>query len=90
MREDTWKQFFSFTQTSEQPWIAELCLTIRDKAVLQSPDGMLSDKHMDAANELLANQFPHLQGLQYPLKYKAASGLIPVHFSTGPTPEGLS
>ena len=40
-----------------------LGLTVRDKVVLKK-NGKLCDRHMHAANKLLAVQFPHLQGLQ--------------------------
>ena len=68
--------------------MAELNLTMRDKAVLESPNGMLTDKHMDAASKLLSTQFPHMQlGLQSSLRYQTAGGLTPITFSV---PEGLS
>ena len=38
-------------------------LTGRDKVALRK-NGKLCDRHMNAANKLLAVQFPHLQGLQ--------------------------
>ena len=70
--------------------MAELNLTMRDKAVLESPNGMLTDKHMDAASKLLSTQFPHMQGLQSSLRYQTAGGLTPITFSGGFVPEGLS
>ena len=30
--------------------------------MLESPDGTLTDKHVDAASQLLRSQYPHLQG----------------------------
>ena len=70
--------------------MVELNLTMRDKAVLESPNGMLTDKHMDAASKLLSTQFPHMQGLQSSLRYQTAGGLTPITFSGGFVPEGLS
>ena len=65
-------------------------LTKRDKAVLESPDGMLTDKHIDAASKLLAAQFPHLQGLQSSLTCQTTDDFTPVDISGGFMPEGLS
>ena len=75
--------------THSPQWVAELNLTMKDKVVLESQDGMLTDKHMDAASKLLAAQFPRLQGLQSTLKYQTARGLTPINFSGGFVPEGL-
>ena len=33
-------------------------LNINDKVVLESPDGMLTDKHMDAVSRLLSSHYP--------------------------------
>ena len=46
----------------ERMWKKNLGLTVRDKVALRK--GKLCDRHMHAANKLLAAQFPHLQGLQ--------------------------
>ena len=46
-----------------------------DKTVLNSPEGMLIDIHVYAAHTLLKKQFPHLLGLQPPLKGKNGSFL---------------
>ena len=51
-------------QLSETPWVPKLNLSMGDKAVVESPDGMLTDKHMDAVRTLLASQYAHLLGLQ--------------------------
>ena len=45
---------------------------------------------MDAASKLLSAQFPHMQDLQSSLRYQTAGGLIPITFSGGFVPEGLS
>ena len=71
--------------------VVELNLTVGDKAVLESPNVMLTDKHMDAASKLLSAQFPHMQGLQSSLRYQTAGGLTGlITFSGGFVPEGLS
>ena len=62
---------------------------MRDKAVLETHKGMLTDKHMDAASKLLSAQFPHMKGLQSSLRYQTAGGLTPITFSGGFVPEGL-
>ena len=46
-----------------------------DKAVLLSPTGMLSDKHVDAASTLLAGQFPRILSS---MKLQSHLGLLPV------------
>ena len=76
-------------QATNEVWVAELSLTMEDKAVLESPKGMLTDKHMDAASQLLAIHFPHIQGLQSYLKYQSSSRLISLSFGGGFMPEGL-
>ncbi len=43
-------------------WKVNLDLRVRDKVVLRK--GILCDRHMYAANQLLAVQFPGAQGLQ--------------------------
>ena len=82
----------NFSQTSEQTWVAKLNLTMSDKAVLESPDGimLMTDKHVDVASKLLFTQFPHLQGLQSSPRYQPAGGLTPITFSGGFVPEGFS
>ena len=44
-------------------WVPELDLRFLDKDVLEK-DGLLSDRHMSAAQKLLKSQFPGLQGFQ--------------------------
>ncbi len=43
-------------------WIPHLDLRYRDRGVVKR--GLLCDRHMYAAHELLRYQFPHLHGLQ--------------------------
>lgn len=80
--------YLSHLQTSEQPWVAEINLTMTDKAVLESPDGMLTDKHVDAASKLLAAQFPNLQGLRSSLQCQSIDGFPPIEFCGGFVPKG--
>ena len=75
-------------QFSDKPWVPELNLTMRDKDVLESPDGMLTDRHMDAVRKLLASQYPHLQGLQSSLLCQTETGFNPIDVSGGFMPEG--
>ena len=77
------------TKLSDDPWVPELNLTMREKIVLESPDGMLTDKHVDAANHLLRSQFPHLQSLQSSLMSQSRSGFNPVEVSSDSVPKGM-
>ena len=43
-------------------WVSDLDLRVSDKAQVRR--GKLGDKHMHAAQKLLALQYPHLQGLK--------------------------
>ena len=58
------------------------------KSVLESPDGMLMDKHVDVASRLLRSQFPHLQGLQSSLISQSRYGFNPVEVSGDSVPKG--
>ena len=49
-----------------------------DREVLLSPDGLLSDKHIDAASDLLVRQFSGIQGLQSSLKQLSRRGFNPI------------
>ena len=75
--------------SEDDPWVPELNLTLKEKLVLESPDGMLTDKHMDAANRLLRSQFPHLQGLQSSLISQSRNGFNPVEVSDECMPKGM-
>ena len=77
-----------FIQLSETPWVPELNLSMDDKAVVESPDGMLTDKHMDAVKTLLASQYSHLLGLQSSLLCQCEGEFIPITASGGFMPEG--
>ena len=43
-------------------WLKNLDLRLFDKQVLSATGGMLSDKHMHAAHELLSMQFLNFEG----------------------------
>ncbi len=45
-------------------WIPNLHLTMSDKNTILHPAGWLTDTIIDAAQKLLKQQFPHIQGLQ--------------------------
>ena len=77
-----------FIQLLETPWVPELNLSMNDKAVVESPDGMLTDKHMDEVRTLLASQYTHLMGLQSSLLCQREDGFIPIAASGGFMPEG--
>ena len=49
---------------SEKVWIRELNLFERDREILLSPTGLLTDNIIDAAQMLLRQAFPALSGLQ--------------------------
>ena len=55
-----------------------LNLNMNDKALVEIPDGMLTDKHMDAVRMLLASQYPHLLGLQSLLLCQSKEGFTPI------------
>ena len=65
-----------------------LNLNMNDKVVLESLDGMLTDKHMDAVSRLLSSQYPRLLGLQSSLLSQSKEGFTPIKFSGGFMPEG--
>ena len=75
-------------QLSEKPWVPELGLSMDDKVVVESPDGMLTDKHMDAVRILLASQYPHMLGLQSSLLCQRKDGFSPIAVSGGFMSEG--
>ena len=76
-------------QLSEKPWVPELSLSMDDKVVVESPDGMLTDKHnMDAVRILLASQYPHMLGLQSSLLCQRKDGFSPIAVSRGFMSEG--
>ena len=62
--------------------VPSLSLTLYDKDVIESTEGLLSDKHMLAANEIFANQFPSLQGLQSTLLCQS-DGFVPISIDGG-------
>ena len=49
---------------SERSWLPSLSLTVADKECIESNEGMLTDKHINAASKVLAEQFPGVQGFQ--------------------------
>ncbi len=49
--------------TEPNVWLPELKLSQSDKEVLLCPTGWLTDHIMNAAQHLLQNQFPNLEGL---------------------------
>ena len=52
---------FAKIKTAQKLWVAELSLTMEDKAVLESPKGMLTDKHMHCKNDWITlTQFGYL------------------------------
>ena len=63
-------------------WVPSLSLNLYDKDVIESTEGLLSDKHMLAANEIFANQFPSLQGLQSTLLGQS-DGFVPISVDGG-------
>ena len=63
-------------------WVPSLSLTLYDKDVIESTEGLLCDKHMLAANEIFANQFPSLQGLQSTLLCQS-DGFVPISVDGG-------
>lgn len=75
--------------SEDGPWVPELYLTLKEKLVLESPDGMLTDKHMDAVSRLLRSQFPHFQGLQSSLISQSRNGFNPVEVSDECGPKGM-
>lgn len=58
-----------------------LKLNMYNKAVVENPDGMLTDKQMDAVRMLLASQYPHLLGLQSSLLCQRREDLIYSNYS---------
>ena len=69
-----------------QYWIADLDLKTSDKAIIER-GRELTDRHMEAAHKVLAEQFPHLQGLQSTLLAQTGS-FTPVSECSGFIPEG--
>ena len=43
-------------------WIADLHLTVSDDNVLQTSNGWLSDKHINASQFIMKSQFPNFEG----------------------------
>ena len=69
-----------------QYWIADLDLKTSDKSIIER-GRELTDRHMEAAHKVLAEQFPHLQGLQSTLLAQTGS-FTPVSECSGFIPEG--
>ena len=57
-------------------------ITLYDEDVTESTEGLLCDKHMIAANEIFAKQFPSLQGLQSTLLCQS-DGFVPISVDGG-------
>ena len=62
-------------------------INLCDKVIIEK-GGMLFDIHMNAAQKLLGEQFPHLQSLQSTLLSQTSS-FIPVSECGGFYPEGM-
>ena len=73
----------------QTPWIPSLDLTVYDKEAIECDTGLLCDKHMAAANKILARQFPNLQDLQSTLLAQT-DGFLPISTGSnaGYIPEG--
>ena len=69
-----------------QYWVADLDLKTGDKVIIER-GRKLTDRHMEAAHKVLAEQFPHLQGLQSTLLAQTG-GFTPVSECSGFIPEG--
>lgn len=54
---------YAHTQHLSCSWVKDLDLRMQEKNVLQE-NGMLSDRHMTAANQLLRSQYPSILSLQ--------------------------
>ena len=70
----------------QMPWVQSLDLTINDKEAIEIESGLLCDKHMSAANTIMAHQFPNLQGLQSTL-LSQMDGFLPISIGSN-APEG--
>ena len=70
-------------------WNRNLDMRIADRIYLLE-NGMLSDRHMYAVNELMAKQFPLLQGLHSTLLAQRASGFPAITLGEYLTEQGLS
>ena len=70
----------------QMPWVQSLDLTINDKEAIEIESGLLCDKHMSAANTIMAHQFPNLQGLQSTL-LSQMDGFSPISIGSN-APEG--
>ena len=73
-------------ETAAGDWIPDLRLKMMDKVILID-GGMLCDRHVEAAHKLLADRFPHVDGLQSPLLSQTGS-FTPVPACAGFFPEG--
>ena len=60
----------------------ELDLSVIEKVILEK-GGMLTDRHMSAAHQMLGSQFPDLQGLQSPLRSQTGDFLPVVESAEG-------
>ena len=61
--------FKQFSTTDSSKWLPTLHLDIHDKDICES-GVWLNDNHMQAAQNLLLKQFPHVQGLQLTVYYQ--------------------
>ena len=68
-------------------WVKHLTLTQDDEVMLQSGD-QLTDKHINAAQKLIKEQFNHIQGLQDTLLSQKREQINAVEQSAGFLPEG--
>ena len=59
-------------------WIADLHLTVSDENVLQTSNGWLSDKHINASQFIMKSQFPNLEGFMDTLLVSCGKIEIPL------------
>ena len=60
-------QLLSRISHRDKVWTKDPCLSVFDRTVLRSPEGMLTDLHIHAVQKLLKQEFPELLGLQSPV-----------------------
>ena len=77
---------FSFSLQASEYWVADLGVTNRDRVTIES-GGMLGDLHIHAVHNILADQFPELEGPQ-PTLLSQTGSFTPVSECGGFLPEG--
>ena len=68
-------------------WIKDLSLSYKHKTIIETNE-MLTDEHIQAAQNLLKKQFQHLAGLQSTLLFQN-KGFSPALISDGSFREGM-